>query len=253
MSFLKKVADSFFPHYKNDLHVLRTHFRKSFKNESVQNSWERAPVGLESHNFQDWFNSTSSNEQTSRTAKRDLFSVILEDIPIDENWVVCEIGFGGGRLLAEIAKETSFAYGIDIHNNFDQTAQYLGEAGVDNFELIDASNKISLPQIDLFYSFIVIQHFEKIEILHSYLTLIKHHLTANGQVVLWYAKLETRVWGNYVEISQTKFRKRECSLYIHPNEMEKIVKSYGFKVFKHKKRNKIGDEFSMQSKIVFGH
>ena len=121
MSFLKKIADLFFPHFKNDLHVLRTRFRRDSKNQAVQASWESSPVGLKSYTFQDWFNSTSSNEQTAKTAERDLFSVILKDVSIDKNWVVCEIGFGGGRLLAEIAKETNFAYGIDIHNNFVQS------------------------------------------------------------------------------------------------------------------------------------
>ena len=54
--------------------------------------------------------------------------------------------------------------------------------------------------MDLFYSFIVIQHFETIEILKSYLDLISRKLKENGTAVLWYAKLETSFFGDFVEI-----------------------------------------------------
>jgi hypothetical protein len=66
MVFLKKTANLFFRYFKNDLHVLRTCFRRDSKNQAVQASWEGSPVGFKSYTFQDLFNITSSNEQTAK-------------------------------------------------------------------------------------------------------------------------------------------------------------------------------------------
>lgn len=66
MGFLKKIANLFFPHFKNDLHVLRTRFRRDSKNQAVQASWEGSPVSLKSYTFKDLFNTTPSNEQTAK-------------------------------------------------------------------------------------------------------------------------------------------------------------------------------------------
>ena len=145
----------------------------------------------------------------------------------------CEIGFGGGRLLANSAKIFKKAYGIDIHKNFNQTKSFLNRQNLNNYELLHFNDRNKLPKIDFFYSFIVIQHFEKLTILEEYLKLIRSKLKHDGVAVLWYAKLVTKLWGYYHEIPFNKFRKRECSLYIHPEKMEKIVKNNGFNIIKH--------------------
>mgnify|MGYP001326677226 CR=1 FL=1 len=77
-------------------------------------------------------------------------------------------------------------------------------------------------------------------------------LSDNGIAVLWYGKLSTPFWGDYYVVPSSKFRRRECSLFIHPSFMEKICSE--FTIIDHQIKNfkdpikKIGH--SMQSKIV---
>ena len=53
--------------------------------------------------------------------------------------------------------------------------------------------------------------------LENYLELIKAKLSKNGVAVLAYGKLETPIFGDYVEINP-KIRDRECTLYIRPSK-----------------------------------
>ena len=144
------------------------------------------------------------------------------------------------------------AYGIDIHDNFDQTASFLKKNGSENFHLTHYDARDSLPEIDLFYSFIVIQHFEKIQILESYLKLIKAKLSPNGTAVLWYGKLSTPFWGDFYEVPTQNFRRRECSLYIRPKFMEKICSEFQIiqHTIKHPRNIEENSGQSMQAKIV---
>ena len=122
-------------------------------------------------------------------------------MPVHGRLACCEIGFGGGRLLAQASSLYDAAYGIDIHNAFEKTREYLKKQGVHNAKLIDLEEAANLPEIDLFYSSIVIQHFSNLSVLENYLELIKAKLSKNGVAVLAYGKLETPIFGDYVEIN----------------------------------------------------
>lgn len=240
-----------FGHYINDLHILRTKFRRNQGINPEQN-WVENPVGLAGADFQDWFDSTNSEENSIEQAKKDFEQRILVDQKDLTYKNSCEIGFGGGRLLLQASSHFQKAYGIDIHDNFDQTASFLRKNGSRNFHLTHFEDRDSLPQIDLFYSFIVIQHFKSIKVLESYLKLIELKLSPSGTAVLWYGKLSTPFWGNFYEVPTKNFRRRECSLYIRPKFMEKLCS--GFRIIQHTtKHPRNVDENSgqsMQAKIV---
>lgn len=250
---IKKLKDI----YINDLHVVRTFFRRDLHQRTIDTSWKSKPTEVSDDCFQSWFDTSQSKEKTAAQAEADFHNFILKDVHLSEKQVCCEIGFGGGRLLAESALLFKKAYGIDIHDAFDRTYAYLAEIGIENVTLYSQDQCNRLPEVDFFYSTIVIQHFKNIGVLEEYLALIKSKLSPDGVAVLGYGKLETKIFGDYVEINPRKFRERECSLYITPSKMEALLQKYGFKATSHSKRNyKGGDKangYSMQAKIVFGH
>ena len=146
--------------YINDLHVLRTYLRPDRDRRAIEVSWKVRPTKVDGQRFQNWFDTAVSDEQTTKQAKADLHDFLLKDVPVHGRLACCEIGFGGGRLLAQASSLYDAAYGIDIHNAFEKTREYLKKQGVHNAKLIDLEEAANLPEIDLFYSSIVIQHFQ---------------------------------------------------------------------------------------------
>ena len=237
--------------YINDLHILRTKLRRN-KSLTPEENWQKNPVDLVGIEFQSWFDTTESEENSINQAKIDFDQKILKGLDLQNKFNSCEIGFGGGRLMNQASKHFECANGIDIHENFRATSEFLKRNNTENFNLFHFDERFDIPTIDLFYSFIVIQHFSSLKILQDYLDLIQMKLSDNGIAVLWYGKLSTPFWGNYYEVPSSKFRRRECSLFIHPSFMEKICSE--FTIIEHQINNfkdpikKIGH--SMQSKIV---
>jgi len=240
-----------FRKYINDFHILRTKFRKDIPLRPEDN-WIENPQDLEGDEFQSWFDTSNSEEQAKSQAKIDFEHRIIRDLEDLDYQNSCEIGFGGGRLLLEASKHFNKAYGIDIHSNFSQTERFLISNSRSNFKLLHFKDAENLPKINLFYSFIVIQHFEKVEVLKKYLSLIHKKLTEGGMAVLWYGKLSTLLWGRYYEVPKEKFRIRECSLFIRPEYMEQLCKN--FKIVEHSINNpkdpQTNKGHSMQAKIL---
>ena len=208
--------------------VLRRKVRRLLgRRVPIEQSWaDEAARKTESVAFQSWFDTAHSLDEVRRQADRDWhyrFQSVLDRHGLKPR-SACEIGFGGGRLLAVAARQMERVAGIDIHHAFERTDDYLRSEGARNFRLYRSGEQIS-ETFDLFYSFIVIQHFASVAILTSYLDLIRK----NGRfAVLYYAK-NTRA-GVHV-VPELEFQKRECSLYIHPAEMERRCE--GFSILEH--------------------
>ncbi len=107
---------------------------------------------------------------------------------------VLEIGHGGGRILAAAARHFGKAVGVDIHAHNDLVTAEFERRGVKNVELLRGSGT-SLPvadaSVDVVYSFIVFQHFEKIEILRAYFREARRVLKQGGVAVLYFGRKST--------------------------------------------------------------
>lgn len=105
-----------------------------------------------------------------------------------EDKVIMEIGHGAGRLLAAASRSFKHAIGVDIHENNEKVAEELNAHGIENFTLFQSDGK-SLPvpdqNVDCVYTFIVMQHLERIEVFESYLKEI-HRVLKNGGVAVIY-------------------------------------------------------------------
>lgn len=247
----------------NDLHVFRTILRRNQSMyENLEACWVDTPRDLIDPNiFQSWFDTAESEASSIDQAEYDFNHRIIEmarnHISSDLSRAVsCEIGFGGGRLLMQAAKNFNFAYGVDIHDGFSGVEDFLARYRVSNFKLIKSDQKDELlnKKIDLIYSFIVIQHFRNLDVLSQYLDFIKNTLSKDGSAVLWYARLTSPFFGNFYEVPDVKFKKRESSLFIRPKYMEELCLRKGFKILDHryfpKKYERFCAEVSAQSVIV---
>lgn len=139
------------------------------------------------------------------------------------NKVALEIGYGGGRLLAEAAKSFKKVIGVDIHNNGSIVKKTLQDQNINNIELIqNEGNNIPVKEdsIDLVYSFIVLQHIEKISNFHAYLSDTYLVLKKGGIAILFFGRLSTRS-----TLSKSKFWYK-MDLFLenfHPTGYEEIV------------------------------
>lgn len=242
--------------YANEYHILRTKFRKNLTKIDPQNSWRIKPTKLENINFFNWFNSVKDFQELKTQASQDFEYAVSSKIPIDKTKTILEIGFGSGRLSLEACKSSKYYIGIDIHENFKSTENYIIKNGCNNFKLYNFDELQNIKFFDLAYSFIVIQHFSNLKILEDYLDFLNLKLRKNGSVILWYGKLKTKIFGEFYVVPAEKFRERECSLFIHKNKMENLIENRGFKIINHsidnmdvKKKRKSGQSFIIFKKI----
>lgn len=191
----------------------------------IAKSWADTPAAYtDMVEFLDWFDRTSSVEETVRRAEADWrhrFATgdVYSGIP---HRVAMEIGFGGGRLLMWAARDFERVIGVDIHANFALSKQFLRSQGVQNFELIQRDELARVPDgsVDFVYSFIVFQHFETLDEVEFYLNHINRVLSGDGIAQIYYGKKS----GHGVEnVSAEDFRLRDCSLFIAPETMRDIV------------------------------
>lgn len=256
VTFLRKIIKYLVnnSNYLNDIHILRVRLRSKTERTSVEKSWSTEPGGLTGVNFFNWFDAASSMDEVQAGAINDFDYAVSPFIPVSGSKSVCEIGFGGGRLANVACSRFKEYYGIDVHDNFSRTAQYLSESGNKNYRLVHQNDIDTIPQFDCAYSFIVIQHFQSIQTLNDYLDFLDSKLKPGGVAVLWYAKLKLGfiVPGGYYEVSPEKFRLRECSLYVTPKKMVDLVCKRSFTVINHSidNRSSDGKKQSMQARIV---
>ncbi|GAB4392165.1 MAG: hypothetical protein Tsb005_05050 [Gammaproteobacteria bacterium] len=194
---------------------------------NIRQSWEETPAEFtdDMYAFQNWFDTASSLENCILRAKNDwqyrfksfkFFKEINHDAAL-------EIGFGGGRLLAQAAKDFAYVYGVDIHQSFAMTQQFLQQQHVNNFTLVhrDQLSQLKDHSIDFVYSFIVFQHFDSIAEVNYYLDHINRLLKADGIAHIYYGKNKKEA---IRETSAQNFELRDCSLFISPKIMKDIIK-----------------------------
>ena len=161
---------------------------------SVKEVWEVSPSNIDTpEEFFKFFNYSDSLENIEKMGFIDFSSRIFSDdfYPLlsDPRKKTClEIGFGGGRLLNAACKYFKKVIGVDIHNAFSRTSDYLKKSGCNNFELIhrDNFNLIKDNSVDFVYSFIVFQHFDKWSEVEYYLDQIDRVLSDDGCGILYF-------------------------------------------------------------------
>jgi ubiquinone/menaquinone biosynthesis C-methylase UbiE len=200
----------------------KKYFGKPIK---VKKSWEDTPKNIDNMvKFLNWFDATDSVNNTVAQASMDWkhrFTSYSYFEKINKKNAL-EIGFGGGRLLAQSAKCFKHVYGIDIHRNFLMTNKFLTSQGIKNFSLLhrDDMNELTDNSIDFIYSFIVFQHFDSLNEVEFYLQNIKRLLNRRGIAHIYFGKNKN----DGVEVTSDKeFILRDCSLFINPKIMRSMI------------------------------
>lgn len=116
---------------------------------------------------------------------------IAEYVSVPEKKVALDIGHGGGRILTAAAKHFKRVVGVDVHSENDMVSGELERRGVSNFELHKTDGR-SLPvadsSIDVVYSFIVLQHVERISVFNRYVEEAFRVLKPGGVAVLYFGR-----------------------------------------------------------------
>jgi ubiquinone/menaquinone biosynthesis C-methylase UbiE len=191
----------------------------------IRRSWEETPAQLtDMVEFLNWFDQTKSVAETLERAKTDWqyrFAAGAHFATVPKQRAL-EIGFGGGRLLMQAARDFKNVVGIDIHENFALSKAFLASQGVTNAELLhrDQMASVASGSVDFVYSFIVFQHFDSMQEVEFYLNEIARVLSPNGIAQIYYGKKE----GDGTTLTTAdEFRLRDCSLFISPGTMRTIV------------------------------
>lgn len=108
-----------------------------------------------------------------------------------EDKIALEIGHGGGRILLAACRSFKKVIGVDVHNNNKLVEAELRSRGVSNFELFKTDGS-TIPVkdsiVDIVYSFIVLQHIEKIDVFNRYLKETCRVLKSGGIAVLYFGR-----------------------------------------------------------------
>lgn len=222
----------------------------------IRGTWEATPGVLDDLvEFLNWFDTTSSVEDTISVAKRDWYYRFVSHVHFDEvaKGRSLEIGFGGGRLVAQAAKYFNEAAGVDIHQGFENTKRFLALQNCENYRLVHRSDIESLENgsVDFVYSFIVFQHFDSVEEVDFYLSHIERLLNEEGVAHIYYGKSKS----TETQITDDKnFVLRDCSLFVAPEAMRDFV-GKRFEVLEYldnlPKNPETGEGESGQARIVF--
>lgn len=151
---------------------------------------DAAEAGLD--DFFRWFNNDEDMESAWIRAKWDFAHHVARHVlphtcePRSRR--ILEIGCGGGRLLSAAAGYFGAAAGTDIHDHLHRVSEILVGKGVGGVDLRRTDGR-SIPfedaSFDVVYSFIVLQHVERIEILRKYFAEANRVLRAGGLAMLY--------------------------------------------------------------------
>jgi ubiquinone/menaquinone biosynthesis C-methylase UbiE len=149
--------------------------------------------------FFNWFDESGGDVDTSFNKGLCEFSYyflmpLLKRVKDTKSKTALEIGYGGGRLLAAAAQAFGKVVGVDIHQNAAVVAAELEKRNVRNFQLLQSKGKelpVEEASIDFVYSFIVLQHVEKIDVFHSYLYEAHRVLKKGAHAILFFGRLST--------------------------------------------------------------
>jgi ubiquinone/menaquinone biosynthesis C-methylase UbiE len=145
--------------------------------------------------FLTWFDEASTPGEASIRGAWD-FSIHIAQplapyLQAPEEKCVLEIGHGAGRILAGAASHFREAIGIDVHDRNDIVADELAARGVKNVRLFETDGRsVPLPDasVDVAYTFIVLQHVEKIEIFREYLRELSRVLRPGGLAMVYFGR-----------------------------------------------------------------
>lgn len=148
--------------------------------------------------FFTWFNSSANVVSSFGKGGADFKKHILEPLKCFQKERLkgkraIEIGHGGGRLIAAASDCFQSVVGIDIHECNDVVLAELRRRGKKNVELIkldsgDGTIPLAGESFDIVYSFIVLQHVEKIIILEKYIREAYRVLRKGGYAVLYFGR-----------------------------------------------------------------
>lgn len=207
--------------------------RKLFMTKAtIRESWVKGPAGTRSDvEFHSWFDKTSSVEETVMRARSDWEQRIckFESFEALPKGTCLEIGFGGGRLLKAASATFDLVMGVDIHDAFDRTRQFLDSQGVANYRLYHRRQLAEIPSgsVDFVFSFIVFQHFDTFEEVDFYLSEINRVLKEGRLAHIFFGKCPE------VGVRVTRdedFWKRACSLFVEPGFFREQLSKSGFEV-----------------------
>lgn len=207
--------------------------------------------------FLNWFDSTTSVESTIAKAQSDWRERITAFAGYDSlaKGRSLEIGFGGGRLVAQAAGDFAEAVGADIHAAFARTREFLASQNVANARLIQRDELPTLPDgaCDFIYSFIVFQHFDTLDEVDYYLAHCARLLAPEGRCHIFFGRGDAGV--RVVEARD--FTKRACSLFIEPPLFRERVTRHGLKIVEHEdslrrdiKRPEGAGNLSVQARVL---
>jgi SAM-dependent methyltransferase len=200
----------------------------------VRDSWAEEPAKMKTMvEFLNWFDSTTSVEATVVKAESDWRARITAFAGYDVlgKGRSMEIGFGGGRLVAQAARDFSEAAGVDIHAAFDRTGEFLASQGVKNARLVHRDELATMPdgRCDFIYSFIVFQHFDTLEEVDFYLGHCARLLAKDGRCHIFFGRGDDGVR----VVDAANFTKRACSLFIEPPLFRERAAKFGLKTVEH--------------------
>jgi 2-polyprenyl-3-methyl-5-hydroxy-6-metoxy-1,4-benzoquinol methylase len=209
------------------LKIAKKIFKKIFYRPiDIKKTWIDEPSqhsGMVS--FLNWFDATSSIEETQKKSISDWERLIVnfpEYAKLTKNDCL-EIGFGGGRLLVPAGRDFKNICGLDIHNSFEKTSEYLKLNSVNNCKLLHREDlkKVGDNSFDFIFSFIVFQHFDSSQEVNYYLSEIKRLLKPGGFCHIFYAKTQEE---KIIEVDPKLFEKRRCSLFLKPEYFRDLIK-----------------------------
>jgi SAM-dependent methyltransferase len=203
----------------------------------VRESWAGEPARMETMvEFLNWFDATTSVESTVAKARSDWRSRIAAfegyaDLPKERS---LEIGFGGGRLVAQASKDFTEAVGVDIHEAFHRTREFLALQDVQNARLLHRDELPSLTHgsCNFIYSFIVFQHFDTMEEVDFYLDQCARLLAPGGRCHIFFGRTDAGVR----VVDAKDFTKRACSLFIEPPLFRERAARFGLKSLEYEDR-----------------
>lgn len=210
---------------------LRSLFKKQLP---VRESWAQEPAKMGTIvEFLNWFDATTSVEATVAKADSDWRDRITSFAGYDamRRQRCMEIGFGGGRLLTRAAKDFEEAGGVDIHEAFGRTREFVASQGVTNAKLLHRDELADVPDgsCDFIYSFIVFLHFDVLEEVDFYLRHCARLLAKDGRCRIFFGRGKDGVR----VVDAADFTKRACSLFIEPALFRERAASLGLVTVEH--------------------
>ena len=145
--------------------------------------------------FFTWFNSADDKEEAFVRGNWDFaYHIAMPSVKYlskPHSMAALEIGYGGGRILSAASHFFDKVFGVDIHSQGDLVRGELEKRGAKNvvvFQTDGSSIPLDDCSIDFVYSFIVLQHVEKIAIFKQYIDEIQRVLKDGGIAVIYFGR-----------------------------------------------------------------